>query len=173
MKTVLKVLAVVLCVSAIVAISVRHQPPTTVSAQPVQPAKATPVIVKDHDTQLEAVKAMQDRFLASGIDATLELDDPQTCAAWLKKENEDFRKLHIKPIKDINCDERPVQLNVRYNLANKVFAYQLAHDKDFLETLHLLGFTRVVLISPLTHKNWMWVGTEKYGFSTEWIESSY
>jgi len=35
-KTVLKVLAVVLCVSAIVAISVRHQPPTTVSAQPAQ-----------------------------------------------------------------------------------------------------------------------------------------
>jgi len=173
-KTGLTILIAVLCISAVVILSIQHHAPAVAAtAQPVQPAKAAPVIVKDHDTQLEAVKAMQDRFLASGIDATLELDDPQKCAAWLKKENEDNRKLHMKPITDIKCAKEPVQLTVKYALANKVFAYQLAHDKDFLETLHLLGFTRVVLVNPVARKHWMWFGTEKYGFSTEWMEDSY
>jgi len=171
-KTGLKILIAMLCVSAVVILSIRHHAPA-VAATTVQPTKAAPVVIKDHDTQLEAVKAMQDRFLASGIDATLELDDPQKCATWLKKENEDYRKLHMKPIKDINCDKEPVQLTVKYALASKVFAYQLAHDKNFLETLHLLGFTRVVLVNPVARKHWVWYGSEKDGFSTEWAEDSY
>lgn len=171
MKILLKASVALLCVAAVVFFSVRHHAPA--SAATAQPAKTAPVIVKDHDTQLEAVKAMQDRFLASGIDAALELDDSQTCAAWLKKNNDDFRKLHIKPIKDINCNEHPVQLTVKYDLANGVFAYKLAHDKDFLETLHLLGFTRVVLVNPIVRKHWMWVGTEEDGFSTQFAEDSY
>ena len=163
MKTGLKILIAVLCVSAVALLFIKHHPASAAATtRTVQPA---PVIIKDHETQLEAVKAMHERFLASGIDATLELNDPQTCAAWLKK---------MKTIKSsINCDEQPVQLTVKYALANKVFAYQLAHDKDFLETLHLLGFTRVVLVNPVSHKHWAWFGTEKDGFSTEWSEDSY
>src|SRR6267143_516383 len=163
-KTGLKILIAMLCVSAVVALSIRHHAPAVAATtQPVQPAKA--VIIKDHDTQLEAVKAMQDRFLASGIDATLGLYDPQTCAAMEKKDDEDFRKLHMKPFKHTgNCDKEPVQLTVKYALASKVFAYQLAHDKNFLETLHFLGFTRVVLVNPVARKHWVWYGSEKDGF---------
>jgi hypothetical protein len=53
-KTVLKVLVVVLCVSAIVAISVRHQPPATVSAQSAQTVQAprTPDAADRHQAGL-------------------------------------------------------------------------------------------------------------------------
>jgi hypothetical protein len=159
-KTGMKIFAALLVLSAVVLLSTRHRAPS--NAQPAPTVQTAPVIVKDRSTQLEAAKAFQDRFLASGMDATVKISDPQTC-------KDDMKRLHVT----FNCEEQPVQLTIKDDLANGVFAYQLAHDKNFLETLHLLGFTRVVLVNTLARKHWVWFGTEKDGFSSEWHEDSY
>jgi len=172
-KTFLKIFAAVVCISAVMAISIRHHAPAAASAQPVKTIQTAPTIIKDRETQLEAMKALQDRFLARGIDATVKMYDATDCEISLKEINATNRKLHLPKATDIHCEKEPVQATIIYALASKVFAYQLAHDKNFLESLHQLGFTRVVLVNPVARKHWMWFGTEKDGFSTEWSEDSY
>jgi hypothetical protein len=165
--------AVLLVLCAVAVLFMRHRAPSVVNAQPAPTVQPAPVIIKDRATQLEAAKALQDRFLASGIDATVNMLDAQDCKDRMKKNDDMVKSLHLRvPKTTFNCEEEPVQLTVKYDLANGVFAYQLAHDKNFLETLHLLGFTRVVLVNTLARKHWIWFGTEN-GFSSEWREDSY
>lgn len=162
MKKILSILAVLLCVFAVIFFFAGRQTSPVVSAQPAAPVvQPAPVTVKDRATQLQAVKTLQDHFLANGVDATVKMSDESDC-------KDEVKQFHLK---GMDCAKQPVQMTIIYALASKVFAYQLSHEKNFLETLHQLGFTRLVLADGY-HKHWIWYGDEN-GFSTEWTEDTY